>query len=108
MGHTIYLGNNASTNRLDKISVPQGGLFVYDAYETFNGRKLPTFTREGFALNGWNTKVDGSGTAYPATLSVDASVLGNNSTLYAQWRSYLLSINPNGGTYDTKSGIYRT
>ncbi len=105
MGHTIYLGNNASTNGLDKISVPQGGLFVYDAYETFNGRKLPTFTREGFALNGWNTKADGSGTAYPATLSVDASVLGNNSTLYAQWRSYLLSINPNGGTYDTKSDL---
>ena len=39
-------------------------------------------TRDGYTFNGWNTKADGSGTAYAAgaTYSANADV-----TLYAQW-----------------------
>lgn len=40
------------------------------------------FTRTGYAFSGWNTKADGSGTAYAdgASVSLDSDI-----TLYAQW-----------------------
>ena len=45
---------------------------------------VDTFTREGYALAGWNTKEDGTGTNY----AVDSELpIGKNhiETLYAQW-----------------------
>ncbi len=43
-----------------------------------------TFTREGYAFKGWNTKADGSGTYYPNKTSFTATD-SNELTLYAQW-----------------------
>ena len=40
------------------------------------------FTRTGYAFSGWNTKADGSGTAYADGASVS---LNSDITLYAQW-----------------------
>ena len=58
--------------------------------------KLATnqFTRSGYAFVGWNTKADGSGTAYANQASVNI-VTSNNATvaLYAQW----LKTEGNGG-----------
>ncbi|MBQ8086217.1 MAG: InlB B-repeat-containing protein [Lachnospiraceae bacterium] len=42
-----------------------------------------TFTREGFAFDGWNTKADGKGTAYADKADV---TLTADMTLYAQWK----------------------
>ena len=41
-----------------------------------------TFTRSGYSFDGWNTKADGSGMAYPDNISVWPT---SNLTLYAQW-----------------------
>ena len=41
-----------------------------------------TFTRDGYAFAGWNTKADGSGTSYTDKQSI---TLTNGMTLYAQW-----------------------
>ena len=43
-----------------------------------------TFTREGYAFKGWNTKADGSGTYYSNKTGFTASN-DNELTLYAQW-----------------------
>ncbi|MBQ3729296.1 MAG: InlB B-repeat-containing protein, partial [Spirochaetales bacterium] len=40
------------------------------------------FTRTKYAFNGWNTKADGTGTAYADGASVS---LNSDITLYAQW-----------------------
>lgn len=51
--------------------------------ETETALKKNAFTRTCYAFNGWNTKKDGSGTAYVdgANMSLTANV-----TLYAQWK----------------------
>ena len=41
-----------------------------------------SFTRRGYTFSGWNTKTDGSGTAYGDWASISPS---SNMTLYAQW-----------------------
>lgn len=47
-----------------------------------------SFTRSGYAFNGWNTKANGSGTSYAAgsTIKKNTQVAGSTLTLYAQWR----------------------
>ncbi len=42
------------------------------------------FTREGFTFNGWNTKADGTGTAYADKTSITPAA---DMTLYAQWKA---------------------
>jgi len=42
------------------------------------------FTRTGYTFTGWNTKANGSGTAYAAGASYKAAA---NLTLYAQWKA---------------------
>lgn len=46
-----------------------------------------SFTRSGYAFNGWNTKADGSGTSYAAgsTIKKNTQAAGSTLTLYAQW-----------------------
>ena len=48
-----------------------------------------TFTRTGYTFNGWNTKVDGSGTRYSdkATVKNLTSMSGGSITLYTVWKS---------------------
>ena len=60
------------------------------------------FTKTGYTFTGWNTKADGTGTAYLDGASVSNLTATNNGTitLYAQWiiNSYTISYDANGGT----------
>lgn len=69
------------------------------------------FKRTGYSFSGWNTKSDGSGTAYANKASVKnlSSSSGATVKLYAQWsaKSYTLTYNGNGGTTPTaKTALY--
>ena len=57
------------------------------------------FSRTGYTFQGWNTKADGSGTAYDASTTYP-SFPNAAVTLYAQWQidTYTVSYSANGGT----------
>ncbi len=60
-----------------------------------------TYTKSGYAFNGWNTKANGTGTSYEDQEIVTNIVgAGEDVTLYAQWLSDYCKItfNSNGGT----------
>lgn len=54
-------------------------------------------TRQHYTFTGWNTKADGTGTAYPAG---GTFTIKGNTNLYAQWApvNYTVTFMPNGGT----------
>lgn len=54
-----------------------------------------TFTREGFAFSGWNTKADGSGTTYA---DKGYCTPKEDMTLYAQWGTPKASVTTTSGT----------
>ena len=62
-----------------------------------------SFTRTGYTFTDWNTRADGSGTAYGDGASVSPS---SNVTLYAQWtiNTYSFSFDANGGTGSMSGG----
>ena len=62
-----------------------------------------SFTKTGYSFSGWNTKADGSGTAYGDGASIS---LSSNMTLYAQWQlnTYSFSFDANGGTGSMSGG----
>ena len=55
------------------------------------------FTRSGYSFSGWNTSVDGTGTAYSNRQEITVSA---NLTLYAQWTANPVAVtfNANGGS----------
>jgi uncharacterized repeat protein (TIGR02543 family) len=57
------------------------------------GSLPPATTRAGYAFDGWNTKPDGSGTAFTANTPVDAPI-----TVYAKWKgnTYTVTFHRNG------------
>ena len=57
-------------------------------YDTVSKLTANGFARAGYTFTGWNTKADGSGTAYndKASISNPTTVDGQTITLYAQWR----------------------
>lgn len=60
------------------------------------------FSKQGYSLTGWNTKADGSGTAYKTT---DQVLLNSDLKLYAQWtvnHSIVFHSNIPGQTYELK------
>ncbi len=59
-------------------------------------------TRTGYTFKNWNTKANGSGTAYSAGGSYTTNAA---ATLYAQWtaNTYKVTFNANGGTTPTAS-----
>lgn len=65
-----------------------------------------TFTRTGYSFTGWNTRANGSGTAYAASAS-QSSTTSSNITLYAQWtaNTYTATFNANGGTVSPSSKV---
>lgn len=75
-----FNGNGATSGRMSSIKIPAGG-----------SQTLPsnTFTRSGYAFNGWNTASNGSGTSYAdgANYTASTSYAGQTVTLYAQWRT---------------------
>ncbi len=54
-----------------------------DSSATFTVSSI-TPTRENYTFKGWNTKADGSGTAYEAGKTISVAY-GSTTTLYAQW-----------------------
>ena len=62
-----------------------------------------SFTRTGYTFSGWNTKADGTGTAYNNGANV---TLHENTTLYAQWQlnTYSFSFDANGGSGSMSGG----
>ncbi|MFN2938382.1 InlB B-repeat-containing protein [Lachnospiraceae bacterium YH-ros2226] len=75
-----------------------GQSFTYDEAKALiaNG-----FSRKGYTFIGWNTKADGSGTAYSDKQSVENLTATDKATvtLYAQWKpiTYTVKIHLNGG-----------
>ncbi len=78
---------NGGTGTMDPQNVPQG---------VATALKANAFTRDGWTFTGWNTKADGTGTAYAdgATVTLNAAL-----TLYAQWSQNTVAVtfNANGG-----------
>ncbi len=81
-----------------------GGSGTMDEQEFVSGvagtLKANAFTRNDYVFAGWNTKADGTGTAYADGASI---TLTESITLYAQWTSaattkYYVTFNANGGT----------
>ena len=67
--------------------------------------KKNTFKRTGYTFKGWNTKADGSGTAYSDKASVKNLTASNGKTvtLYAQWKpiEYSITYKLHGGDNNT-------
>lgn len=87
-----YNGNGNTSGSMSVQSIAYGSGTEFTAN---------TFKKKGYTFIGWNTKADGSGTAY--VNKEDASKLtktnGKTITLYAQWKKTKYTI-----TYDLKSG----
>jgi uncharacterized repeat protein (TIGR02543 family) len=70
------------------------------------------YKRTGYTFAGWNTKKDGSGTAYKDEASVKnlTSTNGETVTLYAQWtaNTYTVKFNGNGATSGTMKSSTKT
>ena len=56
---------------------------TYDVPANLNENQ---FTREGYTFTGWNTKADGTGTAYTDAQAVENIALSGTVKLYAQWK----------------------
>lgn len=82
--------------------------FAYDQTQALSGNQ---FTRPGWTFTGWNTKADGTGTAYKNRQEVKNLTAqdGGEVTLYAQWKADEASLvyNANGGTgsMDSVTGV---
>ena len=73
---------------------------TYDADATLTAC---AFSRKGYAFDGWNTKADGTGSAFAdaATVKNMTTEDGATVTLYAQWRQITHTVtfsDPEGGT----------
>ena len=69
-----------------------------------------TFARRGYTFLGWNTEVDGSGTAYAAEDVIALTAEENTLTLYAQWSineyayQVVYMVRVNGNAYQVFAG----
>ena len=90
--HTISFDANGGEGSMD----PQ-------TYEEGKPRALALnlFVRAGHSFRGWNTKADGTGTAYG---DGDTILVTSNLTLYAQWTpiSYTVTLHANHGEDETR------
>jgi len=70
-------------------------------YGTSHKLTANAYKRKGYSFSGWNTKADGTGTAYKNKASVKNLTVTNGKTitLYAQWKkdSYKITYKLNGG-----------
>lgn len=95
------IGQGQSAIRYD----PNGGdgdafTKVGDSGTTATAAEAGVFLRKGHTFAGWNTKADGTGTAYQAGADVAYPAEGRTLTLYAQWRpiTYKVRFDSNGAT----------
>lgn len=82
------VGQGQSAIRYD----PNGGdgdafMKVGDSGTTVTTAEAGVFLRKGHTFAGWNTKADGTGTAYQAGADVAYPAEGDTLTLYAQWEA---------------------
>lgn len=87
-----YVGNGAT-----------GGKYLYGTAKPGTATTTATatqFTRTGYTFTGWNTKADGTGTAYHAGAPITYPAEGKTLTLYAQWKvsSHTVTFDANGGS----------
>ena len=101
--NVVFNGNGATGGS----TATQG--FVYGTAEKLNANG---FTRTGYTFAGWNTRADGSGTAYSNQQSVNnlTATHGGTVTLYAQWKvhTYTIKYNGNGATSGTTADSIHT
>lgn len=66
------------------------------------------YLKEDYSFSNWNTKSDGTGTDYNDGDLINASSIGEDLTLYAQWTksSYIVQFDPNGGTGKMEDQIF--
>ena len=102
------VGQGQSAIRYD----PNGGdgdafMKVGDSGTTVTAAEAGVFLRKGHTFAGWNTKADGTGTAYKAGDDVAYPAEGRTLTLYAQWRpiTYTIRFGGNGATSGTMADL---
>lgn len=87
-----YVGNGAS-----------GGSYLFNTGKpgsTATTAPANQFSRSGYTFTGWNTKMDGTGTAYHAGAAIVYPAESKTLTLYAQWKvsSHTVTFDSNGGS----------
>lgn len=90
----IYNGNGATEGSMGmQVGDP-------DTNATIQANK---YKRQGYKFTGWNTKPDGTGTAYTEGQTVAMPKEGQSLNLYAQWKALpvTISYNGNGGKGNT-------
>lgn len=69
-------------------------------YDKDTALKANSFTKDGYAFIGWNTKADGTGTSYADKASVKNLATSGTVTLYAQWtKVYTIDYDLDGGKW---------
>ena len=96
---TFTKGNNVGVDGNVSIDgTMQNQHFIYNTAQSLTEN---TYTKQGYIFNGWNTKYDGTGTAYTDGQEVNNLTTDNNGkvTLFAQWtgNSYTVKFDANGG-----------
>ena len=96
--HTVHYDKNVpSTSSSQTINgIPADQTKTFDQKLTLSATKP---TRNGYIFSGWNTKANGSGTAYAAGAEYKHDQNGGTATLYAQWTPWKHTVhyNANGG-----------
>ncbi len=89
-----FNGNGSTSGKMKKLTN-----ISYTANKALTAN---AFKKKGYSFQGWNTKKDGSGTAYANKAKVKSLSAKNKATvtLYAQWKiiNYKITYNLNGGT----------
>lgn len=112
--HTLYAHWKGITYYVSYDSNGGEGSMAKSKFTYGTSAKLSAvkFTKEGYVLKNWNTKKDGSGTAYEDCASILNMTIQDEKTftLYAQWKlkTLIVTFDPNGGTVEqrTKEILY--
>ncbi len=95
-----FNGNGSTSGSMTDLSM------TYDVAKNLTAN---AYKRTGYTFNGWNTKSDGSGSAYTDKQSVKNLTATDKATitLYAQWKpiSYTIHFDGNGATSGTMSDL---
>lgn len=100
----VIFRDNAFTVRFDGNG--SDGTTANEPFFGYVGTKVTIpackYKKKGYLFTGWNTKKDGSGTAYKAGTKTADSI----SVLYAQWKKakFKVTLSFPGGTYTNRSG----
>ena len=113
--HNIYAQWSANTYNIKYNGNGNTGGTMANSIHTYDiAKKLSTntFTKTGYYFVNWNTKANGTGTAYSpeANISNLTSTKGTTINLYAQWsaNTYNIKYNGNGHTGGTMANSIHT